>query len=81
MGLPISFVILNNRRYEALRGFGRLFGMQTVAGTDLSGLDFCGLAAAQGLAARRVDAPGDVDTALAWSFATSAPTLVEMVIE
>ena len=28
-----------------------------------------------------VDAPGDVDAALAWSFATSAPTLVDMVIE
>ncbi|WP_353228621.1 benzoylformate decarboxylase [Novosphingobium sp.] len=80
MGLPVSFVILNNQRYEALRGFGRLFGMQTVAGTDLTGLDFCGLAAAQGLAARRVADLGDLDAALAWSFANAAPTLVEVMI-
>ena len=79
-GLAINFIILNNRRYEALRGFGRLFGMQTVAGTDLSGLDFCGLAEAQGIAASRVDRAADVDAALAWSFAATGPTLVEMMI-
>lgn len=80
LGLPISFIILNNRRYEALRGFGRLFGMQSVEGTDLSGLDFCGLAGAQGVAARRVDAAVEIDAALAWSFAAAGPTLVEMMI-
>jgi benzoylformate decarboxylase len=80
LGLPISYIILNNRRYEALRGFGRLFGMDNVPGTDLSGLDFCGLAAAQGLAARRVDHAGDIDAALAWSFAATAPTLLDIMI-
>jgi benzoylformate decarboxylase len=80
LGLPISFLILNNRRYEALRGFGRLFGMQTVAGTDLSGLDFCGLATAQGIAARHIDSAAQVDAALAWSFAATGPTLLEMMI-
>ena len=80
MGLPVSFVILNNGRYEALQGFGRLFGMQTVAGTDLSGLDFCGFARAQGLESRRVDTTDALDAALAWSFAAAAPTLVEVMI-
>jgi len=28
LGLPISFVIVNNRRYEALLNFGRVFGLR-----------------------------------------------------
>ena len=80
LGLPISFIILNNRRYEALRGFGRLFGMHSVAGTDLSGIDFCGLATAQGIPAQKVGEPDGVGPALRWSFAQTGPTLVEMMI-
>lgn len=80
LGLPVSFVILNNQRYEALKGFGRLFGMQTVAGTDLVGLDFCGLARAQGVAAERVETTAGLDAALARSFAAPGPTLVEVMI-
>ena len=80
LGLPVSFVILNNQRYEALKGFGRLFGMQTVAGTDLAGLDFCGLARAQGVSAERVETTAALDAALLRSFAAPGPTLVEVMI-
>lgn len=81
LGTPVSFIIFNNQRYDALRGFGRLFGMQTVEGTDLTGLDFVQIAQGQGVAAQRVSAAGDLDAALAWSFAATGPTLVEVRIE
>ena len=38
--LPISFVIVNNRRYEALIGFGRRFGLNRTVGTELAGHRF-----------------------------------------
>ena len=50
--LPITFVILNNRRYAALQDFAPVFGFgpdDPVQGTDLPNLDFVALA--QGMAA------------------------------
>lgn len=79
--LAVSFLVLNNQRYAALDHFARVFGMNAAEGTDLAGLDFVRLAEGHGLAARRVSASGDVDAALAWSFAHAGPSLVELLIE
>jgi benzoylformate decarboxylase len=76
----VSFLIMNNAAYAALTGFSGEFGMNHVPGCDLTGLDFVQLAQAQGLAARRVDAVSDLDAALAWSFAETAPTLLDIRI-
>jgi benzoylformate decarboxylase len=81
LGLPISFIILNNRRYEALRSFGRLFGMQHVEGTNLDDLNFVAMAQGQGMNAKRVIDPADLDAALLASFAADRPTLVEVLID
>jgi benzoylformate decarboxylase len=78
--LPISFVIVNNRRYEALSGFARRFGLDRLVGIDLPGIDFCALAAAQGVAARLIDDSGDLDEALGASFESPAPTLLEIMV-
>jgi benzoylformate decarboxylase len=71
---------MNNSAYAALSGFSAEFGMNFVPGCDLTGLDFVQLAEAQGIPARRVDTPGDIDEALAWSFERSGPTLVDFRI-
>ena len=47
----ITFVIINNGKYQALRDFGQTFGMKLVVGTDISGLDFCALAKGHGIRA------------------------------
>ncbi len=78
--LPMTFIILNNSRYEALHVFGRHFGLQQLPGTDLSGLDFVALAQAQGVAAMRVDSAEQLDDALVKSFADEGPNLIEIVI-
>ena len=78
--LPISFIIVNNGRYEALVGFGRRFGMNAVVGTDLPGLDFVGLAASQGIKGERVTGADTLDAALGRSLAASGPSLVEVVV-
>ena len=79
--LPISFVIVNNGRYEALESFGRHFGLKQAVGTRLPSLDFVSLATGQGLAARRAQDKQSLTEALAWSFAADAPTLVEVVVQ
>jgi benzoylformate decarboxylase len=81
LGLPISFLIVKNGRYEALLGFGRHFGLPQTVGTDLPHLDFLALATGQGVAARRAQAPAALAEALAWSFAADVPTLVEVVVD
>lgn len=81
LGLPISFVIVNNRGYFALKAFGQRFGLTETIGSDILGFDFCKVAEGQGLTARRVEAPGDLDEALRWSYAASGPTLVEVMVQ
>src|SRR5690606_12768297 len=76
----IAFVILNNGTYAALTGFSAAFGMNSVPGCDLGGLDFVALAQAQGLVARRVDAVEELDAALEWSFGQPGPTLLDVRI-
>src|SRR5690606_17012477 len=76
----VSFVILNNSGYAALTGFAGEFGINEVAGCDLTGIDFVKLAEAQGLPARRVEAHEEIDEALAWSFSLEGPSLLDVRI-
>jgi benzoylformate decarboxylase len=82
LGLGVTFVILKNRRYEALVNFGRYFGLQRTVGTNLPDIDFCALARGQGVEATAVESCEALDDALATSFATvSKPTLVEVAVD
>lgn len=78
--VPVTFVIINNRSYTALRSFGQLFGMERVEGTDLSGLDFCALAQGQGVPAVRTDTVEAFEKALTNSFAAAGPSLIEVIV-
>jgi benzoylformate decarboxylase len=79
--LPIAFIIVNNRRYEALQQFGRHFRLARTVGTALPEIDFCELATGQGCVAMRVSQGPSLDEALERAFAASHPTLVEVLVE
>jgi benzoylformate decarboxylase len=79
--LPMTFIIINNRRYEALHVFGRHFGLQSLQGTTLNGLDFVALANGQGVEAIRVETADTLDAALASAFASEGPSLVEVLVD
>jgi benzoylformate decarboxylase len=82
LGLGVTFVIIKNRRYEALVEFGRHFGLQRTLGTSLPDIDFCALARGQGIKATAVDRPDALDEALQTAFANAAePTLVEVAVD
>ena len=79
--LPITFIIVNNRRYEALVQFGRHFGLARTVGTSLAEIDFCGIAVSQGCKALRVESVTMLDDALRAALAATEPTLVEVIVE
>jgi benzoylformate decarboxylase len=82
LGLGLTFVIVKNRRYEALVNFGRYFGLQRTVGTSLPDIDFCALARGQGVEATAVESCEALDDTLCTSFANVAePTLVEVAVD
>jgi benzoylformate decarboxylase len=81
LALPMTFIIVNNRRYEALHVFGRHFGLQSLEGTDLSGIDFVALAKGQGVEAVRVETADKLDAALNAAFVSDGPMLVEVLVD
>ena len=79
--LPITFVILNNRRYAALQDFAPVFGFSptdVVQGTELPDIDFQSLAKGMGCTASRVSDPGELREVLDRALASNAPTVVEV---
>lgn len=81
--LPITFVILNNRRYAALQDFAPVFGFSPtdiVQGTELPDLNFPALAAGMGCAARRVSVAAELHDALAQALSSGVTNLVEIEV-
>jgi benzoylformate decarboxylase len=81
--LPITFVILKNRRYAALQDFAPAFGFrpgEKLPGTDLPDIDFATLARGQGCPGSCVSRAEDLREALANALKASVPTLVEVEV-
>jgi benzoylformate decarboxylase len=79
--LPVAFIIVNNSSYRALEDFGRHFGISALPGLRLPHLDFCALAQAQGVHAKRVERCQDLDAALGEAFAARVPMLLEVLVK
>jgi benzoylformate decarboxylase len=80
LDLPITFIILNNARYEALHHFAKRFNLPQTVGTALPDIDFVGLARAQGCDGVRVTEAASLPAILSAALAAPRPTLVEVVI-
>lgn len=83
LALPITFVILNNRRYAALQDFAPVFGFapgDKPAGTDLPDLDFVLLARGQGMDATRVESPARLAQDLQAALHAQGPCLIELMV-
>ncbi|ANP56589.1 thiamine pyrophosphate-binding protein [Streptomyces griseochromogenes] len=61
---PVTYVLLDNGGYGAVRALGRRIGIERVPGTDIEGVDFTGLAESFGCPAARAERPGEVPAAL-----------------
>ncbi|MGO4832689.1 thiamine pyrophosphate-dependent enzyme, partial [Rhizobiaceae sp. 2RAB30] len=78
--LPVTYVVLNNGGYGAMRAFSRMMQIRNVPGIEVSGIDFVQLAGALGCPARRVDDPVDLESALREAITADGPALVEIAV-
>lgn len=79
--LPISFIVLNNSGYGAMRSFSRLLKSDRPPGIDLPGIDFVAIARGLGCHAIRVAAPEEVAPALRVALAAEGPALVDVALD
>ncbi len=81
--LDMTFVVINNRRYGALKRFGGVLGFPAGAvlpGTDLPGIDFVALAQGHGVAAERVAGAEQLAPVLRAALTSRGPALVDVVV-
>jgi benzoylformate decarboxylase len=80
-GLPIAFVVLDNRAYVAMKALGGAFGITDPPGVDLPGLDVAAVAEGLGVPARKVEVADDLDSALRDAFGAGGPTLTNVLVD
>jgi len=77
-GLPVSVVVFDNGRLGMVKLEQEQGGLPEF-GTELDNPDIAAVALAMGFQARRVTEPDSLEEAVAWSLATDAPTLLDVV--
>lgn len=76
-GIPLKIVLIDNRNLGMVRQWQELFYNERYSATNLSdNPDFTAIAAAYGIPAQTVDAPDDLDAALARFIAAPGPMLL-----
>ncbi|SED60139.1 benzoylformate decarboxylase [Streptomyces melanosporofaciens] len=61
---PVTYLLLDNGGYGAVKALGRRIGITPVPGTEIVGIDFAALAGSFGCPADRVERPDDLPKAL-----------------
>jgi benzoylformate decarboxylase len=78
--LDITFVIMNNQGYGAMRSFGQMMQIRNIPGIDVSGIDFVQIAEALGCPATLARDPDSLNRAFRHSLQTPGPTLIEVMV-
>jgi benzoylformate decarboxylase len=76
--VPVTFVILKNGTYGALKAFAGYMGVAGVPGLDISGVDYCAIAEGYGVPARRAGTADELRTAMTEAMASDGPVLIEV---
>jgi benzoylformate decarboxylase len=79
--LPITFVVMNNAGYGAMRMFSRIMQVERPPGIDLPGIDIVGVSRGFGCPATRVTLPQDLAPALIEALAGTGPALVDVALD
>jgi benzoylformate decarboxylase len=80
LGLPVTFVVLRNGGYGALRSFVAQLGVDGAPGLDLPGLDAVRIAEGYGVPAERIDDGDTLAAVLASTAPGRGPRLLEVPI-
>ncbi|MFC7406625.1 benzoylformate decarboxylase [Georgenia alba] len=76
--VPVTFVVLVNGTYGALRSFTDYMGVEKAPGIDVPGIDFVSIATGYGVAGRRVASRDELHQAFHDSLTSEDPTLIEV---
>ena len=76
--LPVTFVILNNSGYAAVKSLGARLGVERMPGSEVPGVDFVEVARGFGCRASRVTQAAQLIAALGEAFASPEPWVVDV---
>lgn len=76
--LPVTYVILNNHGYGAMRAFSTMMQIRDVPGIDVDGIDFVAMARALGCPAALAETPEEFGRAFRQSLDSTGPMLIEV---
>jgi len=79
--LPITFLILNNGEYAAMKSFGMMGKINNPPGVDLPDIDFMSIAQGFGCEAARVERAQDLAGVLSEALAADKPTLLDIIVD
>jgi benzoylformate decarboxylase len=79
--LPITFVIVNNGGYGAMKDFSALFKSKRSPSFDIGHVDFVALASGFGCEGRSVERAADLIPALEAAHRSPGPILIDVVVE
>jgi benzoylformate decarboxylase len=79
--LPITFVILNNAGYGAVKSLGARMGIADMPGSDVGGVDFVEIARGFGCLASRVERAADLAAALKQAYASELPWVIDVQMD
>lgn len=87
LGVPVTFVIMNNAEYNILKRYFVAQGYETGGNSTIAGMeldkpyiDFQALATAFGITARRVSRADEIQPAIQEGLSSGRPNLIEIVI-
>jgi len=80
-GLPITFIVMNNSGYGAMRAFSQIMQAHRPPGIDLPGIDFVALAKGLGCPGRRVTDVADLDRSIIEALSAKGPALIDIAVD
>ncbi|WP_076866038.1 benzoylformate decarboxylase [Bradyrhizobium mercantei] len=80
-GLPVTFVVMNNSGYGAMRAFSQIMQAHRPPGIDLPGIDFVALSKGLGCPGERVAQVEHLDSVLRDALAATGPALVDVIVD
>ncbi|MFI6644032.1 benzoylformate decarboxylase [Streptomyces sp. NPDC050504] len=79
-GVPVTFLLMRNNEYGALKRFSELLDTPEAPGLELPGIDHCAIARGYGLPAVRPDSLAELRAELAKAFAAPGPHFIEVPV-
>jgi benzoylformate decarboxylase len=81
LGLPVTFIVVNNGRYAILESVAAFGGLEGLPSLELPGVDFLAAAASYGCGAVRVTDPAVLADTLETSIKRPEPVLIDVMVD